>query len=77
MKSFLGFLLIMKEQTLPIVDVVVPAAGVGRRMGTQVPKQYLTISTQTVLEHTLSRLLEVDCLNNIIVVLGAEDEYFI
>ena len=66
----------MKEQALQIVDVVVPAAGVGRRMGAQIPKQYLTISTQTVLEHTLSRLLEVDCLNNIIVVLGAEDEYF-
>ena len=53
----------MKEQALQIVDVVVPAAGVGRRMGAQIPKQYLTISTQTVLEHTLSRLLEVDCLN--------------
>ncbi|MGB5606226.1 MAG: 2-C-methyl-D-erythritol 4-phosphate cytidylyltransferase, partial [Gammaproteobacteria bacterium] len=30
---------------------VVPAAGSGRRMGADVPKQYLQLGGQTVLEH--------------------------
>lgn len=36
---------------------IVPAAGVGKRMQADRPKQYLRLGDQTVLEHTLSRLL--------------------
>ncbi|NOT84315.1 MAG: 2-C-methyl-D-erythritol 4-phosphate cytidylyltransferase [Methylococcaceae bacterium] len=36
---------------------IVPAAGVGKRMLADRPKQYLPLRGQTVLEHTLSRLL--------------------
>ncbi len=39
--------------------VIIPAAGVGRRMQSEVPKQYLQIGHQTVLKHTLS-LFESD-----------------
>lgn len=35
---------------------VVPAAGVGRRMGGGVPKQFLPLGKQTVLEHSLESL---------------------
>ena len=55
---------------------VVPAAGVGRRMGSQVPKQYLEINGEAVLERTLKRLLSVECLSGITVALGSEDEYW-
>jgi 2-C-methyl-D-erythritol 4-phosphate cytidylyltransferase len=35
---------------------VVPAAGVGQRMGGEVPKQFLPLGKQTVLEHSLESL---------------------
>jgi 2-C-methyl-D-erythritol 4-phosphate cytidylyltransferase len=55
---------------------VVPAAGVGKRMGADVPKQYLEILGKPVLQHTLERLLAVDALAGIAVALGAEDGYW-
>lgn len=36
--------------------LIVPAAGQGRRMGASKPKQYLTLSGQPILAHTLKRL---------------------
>ncbi|HEY0676043.1 MAG TPA: 2-C-methyl-D-erythritol 4-phosphate cytidylyltransferase, partial [Immundisolibacter sp.] len=35
---------------------IVPAAGIGARMGAQVPKQYLPLAGRPVLAHTLERL---------------------
>lgn len=35
---------------------IVPAAGIGRRMGAGLPKQFLTLGQQTVLEHSLESL---------------------
>jgi 2-C-methyl-D-erythritol 4-phosphate cytidylyltransferase len=55
---------------------VVPAAGVGKRMGTDVPKQYLSVLGKPVLQHTLERLLAVESLAGIAVALGAEDGYW-
>ena len=37
---------------------VVPAAGVGRRMGGEVPKQYLELLGRKVIDHSLQRLLD-------------------
>ncbi|MCE8022386.1 2-C-methyl-D-erythritol 4-phosphate cytidylyltransferase [Halomonas sp. MCCC 1A11036] len=36
--------------------LIVPAAGRGRRMGAELPKQYLALAGRPVLAHTLSRL---------------------
>lgn len=55
---------------------VVPAAGVGKRMGSNTPKQYLEINGKPVLEHTLERLLSVPSLSGVFVALGAEDGYW-
>lgn len=55
---------------------VVPAAGVGRRMNTDVPKQYLEIMGKTLIEHTLQRLLDFSLLEKIVVVLGGDDDYY-
>jgi 2-C-methyl-D-erythritol 4-phosphate cytidylyltransferase len=55
---------------------VVPAAGVGKRMGAEVPKQYLEILGKPVLQHTLERLLGVEAFAGIVVALGAEDGYW-
>lgn len=55
---------------------VVPAAGVGKRMALNHPKQYLTLSDKTVCEHTLQRLLEVSHIEKIVVCLGKNDGYW-
>ena len=55
---------------------VVPAAGVGKRMGGDIPKQYLQVMGKPVLQHTLDRLLSVESLQGIQVALGAEDGYW-
>ena len=39
--------------------IVVPAAGIGSRMGAVCPKQYLPLAGKTVLENTLERLLKL------------------
>lgn len=58
------------------VTAVVPAAGVGRRMGASLPKQYLTLAGKTVLEHTLERLLAHPAIARVIVAIGPEDRIF-
>ncbi|MEE8059972.1 MAG: 2-C-methyl-D-erythritol 4-phosphate cytidylyltransferase [Pseudomonadales bacterium] len=52
---------------------VVPAAGVGRRMGSDQPKQYLPILGKTVLEYTLATLLTEPQLRRVVVAIAAED----
>jgi 2-C-methyl-D-erythritol 4-phosphate cytidylyltransferase len=54
----------------------VPAAGVGKRMGAECPKQYLEILGKPVLQRTLERLLAVSRLSGIVVALGPEDPYW-
>lgn len=58
------------------VWVVIPAAGVGRRMQSDCPKQYLKIQDKTVLEHTLDCFLGCDTVAGIIVVVSPEDAYW-
>lgn len=41
----------------PSYWVVVPAAGVGKRIGGSVPKQYLELGGRAVIDHTIERLL--------------------
>ncbi len=56
--------------------IVVPAAGVGARMGAVCPKQYLPLVGKTVIEHTLERLLMLPDIAGIYLVLGAGDTYW-
>jgi len=55
---------------------VVPAAGVGARMGANIPKQYLMLQNKTVIEHTLTVLLSHPRIRQIVVALGPEDGWF-
>lgn len=55
---------------------VVPAAGVGKRMGVDYPKQYLSLLDKTVCEHTLLRLLSVPQLKKIIVCVSKTDTWW-
>ncbi|MDX2370640.1 MAG: 2-C-methyl-D-erythritol 4-phosphate cytidylyltransferase [Colwellia sp.] len=56
--------------------VIVPAAGVGKRMLASCPKQYLEINNQSVLTHTTNRLLSHPKIAKVIIVLSDGDEYF-
>lgn len=55
---------------------VVPAAGVGRRMGGTVPKQYLSLNDKLVIEHTLARLLDHPLITRVYVALSSEDHWW-
>lgn len=56
---------------------VVPAAGVGSRMGAAVPKQYLSLhGSKTVIEHTLSRLSTHPQMSGVVVAISAGDEHW-
>ena len=55
---------------------VVPAAGVGSRMGADKPKQYLQIHNKTVIEQTLLRLLEFGLFERIVVVISEQDSFW-
>lgn len=55
---------------------VVPAAGIGKRMLSAIPKQYLPLSGATVLEVTLNRLLTVSQVSGLVIALQETDEYW-
>lgn len=59
-----------------LFDAVVVAAGVGKRMGAAVPKQYLKLDHKCVLEHTVLKLLSSPYVSRVIVVVSADDSYF-
>jgi len=55
---------------------IIPAAGVGARMGGDRPKQYLPLAGQTVIEHSLDRLLDHPGISGAVVAISATDAYW-
>ena len=55
---------------------VIPAAGVGKRMGGDRPKQYLLIAGETVVEHSLDRLLDCPEIDGAVVAISSGDGYW-
>ena len=55
------------------VWAIVPAAGVGRRMASDVPKQYLQLNDRMVIDHTLERLLAHPRVELACIALAADD----
>ena len=58
------------------IYAVVPAAGIGSRMQSQTPKQYLPLYNKTVIEHTLDKLIAHDQIKGIVVALHKDDIKF-
>lgn len=52
---------------------VLPAAGIGSRMASELPKQYLQVAGATLIEHSLRALLDCPELTAVVVALHAED----
>lgn len=57
------------------IFALIPAAGVGRRMGGSSPKQYLDIAGRPMLARTVEALLAVSRIERIYVVVSAADAY--
>jgi len=55
---------------------VIPAAGVGLRMGAAIPKQYLELAGRPVIDHTLERLLLHPRIDGAYVALGTDDTWW-
>jgi 2-C-methyl-D-erythritol 4-phosphate cytidylyltransferase len=60
----------------PRFIAIVPAAGIGKRMQSEIPKQYLKIGQLTILEHTVNRLLTHAQIDRVIIALNKNDPYF-
>lgn len=56
--------------------VVLPAAGTGRRFGTELPKQYAPLAGRTVIEWSLQLFLQDTRCQGIVVALAADDHRF-
>ncbi len=56
--------------------VVIPAAGVGSRMGADKPKQYISINNKTVIEHTINCFIHREEIEKIVVAISKEDEFW-
>ncbi|MBX2869640.1 MAG: 2-C-methyl-D-erythritol 4-phosphate cytidylyltransferase [Acidiferrobacterales bacterium] len=52
---------------------VVPAAGIGLRMGTELPKQYLELAGKSVIDHTISMLLAESRIDHVLVGIKSND----
>ncbi|WP_339671413.1 2-C-methyl-D-erythritol 4-phosphate cytidylyltransferase [Dasania marina] len=55
---------------------VIPAAGVGARVGSDKPKQYIRIQGKTILEHTLAALLSAEVFSEIIIAVSEQDNHW-
>jgi|SRR5690606_28692587 len=58
------------------IIAVVPAAGIGRRFGGELPKQYLSLRGRTVMEHTLELLLSLAQIERVVVALHPDDTHW-
>lgn len=55
---------------------IVPAAGIGKRMQSDVPKQYLSINGRAVLEYTVNTLLHNNNITGLVIALQQGDTYW-
>ena len=55
---------------------IVPAAGIGARFASEIPKQYAPMAGATVLQHALRTLFLHPKLHAVVVALASNDTYF-
>lgn len=56
--------------------VVIPAAGIGRRMGGGIPKQYILLNDKTIIEHTLNIFDAHPDIAEIVIAISETDKYW-
>ena len=60
----------------PSIWAVIPAAGIGQRMQSDIPKQYLPLAGSTVIENTIHRLLAASQVKGLSISLRHDDQYW-
>ncbi|MEM7304875.1 MAG: 2-C-methyl-D-erythritol 4-phosphate cytidylyltransferase [Pseudomonadota bacterium] len=55
---------------------ILPAAGIGERFGSNIPKQYVKIADKTILEHALKPFLTNENITGVAVALNSHDDHF-
>ncbi|WP_201528887.1 2-C-methyl-D-erythritol 4-phosphate cytidylyltransferase [Psychrobacter frigidicola] len=60
--------------TNPQVYAMIVAAGRGSRFGTSIPKQYLALNGQTLLQHSVARLAGSRYIDDCLLVIAADDK---
>jgi len=55
------------------LGVVIAAAGAGKRMGSAIKKQFLSLQNKPILLHTLEQFIDFPGVEEIVIVTGAED----
>ncbi|PKF61997.1 2-C-methyl-D-erythritol 4-phosphate cytidylyltransferase [Psychromonas sp. psych-6C06] len=58
------------------IVAVIPAAGIGKRVGANIPKQYLLLRDKTIIEHSLTPFLEHPDIQRVIVSVAHNDQWF-
>jgi 2-C-methyl-D-erythritol 4-phosphate cytidylyltransferase len=66
----------MTESVMPAIAAVIPAAGIGTRMQSTIPKQYLQLHGKTILEHSVARLQALPAISSFWLALAADDSFF-
>ncbi len=60
---------------LPLVAVIA-AAGIGKRVGASIPKQYLPLLNKTIIEHSIQPFLDHQDIKQVIVSIAENDQWF-
>lgn len=62
------------KQSAPNYFIIVPAAGIGTRMESDIPKQYIMVKNKCIIEYTLNTLLAYSAFEKCVVVINAYDK---
>ena len=65
----------IRLMNVPRFIALIPAAGVGARMGTTVPKQYAELLGKPMLEHVMDTFVHCEQIHQIFVVVSSDDAY--
>ncbi|WP_372883054.1 2-C-methyl-D-erythritol 4-phosphate cytidylyltransferase [Psychromonas sp.] len=58
------------------LNAVIAAAGIGKRVGANIPKQYLTLSGKTIIEHSMLPFLNHPDIKQVVVSIAEKDQWF-
>ncbi len=55
---------------------IIPAAGIGRRIGSETPKQYLQINGKPILQYSIDLFLQHHLIDGVVIVLAENDTFW-
>ena len=68
--------MVTNTKTNHTIWAIVPAAGIGKRMQSDIPKQYLSLNGRPILEYTINTLLQNKNITGLVIALQADDDCF-